>query len=117
MGNNINEESILITIKKLLGLGKEYTLFDPDVIVHINTVFSNLSQMGVGPEEGFVINTEDEKWSDFLGPTLHTQNIITYIYMKVKIMFDPPANSTLLQSLTKVSDELEYRLYIEKGGY
>lgn len=111
-----NEESILITIKKLLGVGKEYDAFDTDIITHINTVFSNLTQMGVGPETGFVINSDQEKWSDY-EISDKTQQIKTYIYTKVKLLFDPPSNGNLLESLNKTANELEYRLYVEQGGH
>jgi len=115
----IDNQSILNTIKKLLGLTPEYTLFDVDIITHINTVFSSLNEMGIGPEEGFHIEGEDENWSDFIdgGESNDFQSLKTLIYTKVKIIFDPPQNSNLLTALNKTASEIEWRLYTKKGGY
>lgn len=123
MSNNdvveLNHAGILETVKKLLGLTKEYTAFDMDIVVHINSVFSTLTQMGVGPEEGFIINGYGETWDDYIqnDNPAKIQQIKTYIYQKVRTYFDPPANSNLLEALNRSIAELEYRLYTEKGGY
>lgn len=110
------DQSILKSVKKLLGLGTDYTLFDNDIILHINSVLSNLVQMGVGTE-GFVVEDESETWSDFLGgSTTNLEQIRSYVYIKVKLLFDPPSNSTILQSLTESAKEMEWRLYIQKQG-
>jgi hypothetical protein len=115
--STLANDSILNTIKKLLGLGPEYTPFDTDVITNINTIFSNLAQMGVGSPAGFTISDEKAKWGDFLGSSTNLENLKTYIYTKTKIAFDPPQNSNLLESLNKIANEIEWRLYTEKGGY
>jgi hypothetical protein len=108
-------ESILETIKKMLGLPKDYDSFDTDILVHINTVLSNLTQMGIGPEEGFTITGYDETWSQFVtSDPLKTQQIKSYIYLKVKTMFDPTANSNVAEAINNSITELEYRLYIEE---
>ena len=115
----LNEPGILMTVKKLLGLTEEYTAFDMDIVVHINSVLSNLNQMGVGPEEGFLVTGYEETWDDYItepNPNKF-QQVKTYIYQKVRVLFDPPANSNLLGALNKSLSELEYRLYTEKGGY
>ena len=109
----MNDESILKTIKKLLGLANEYTAFDTDIIVHINTVISNLAQMGVGPENGLIITDSTKKWKDYIPTEGLLQPIISYIYIKVRLLFDPPANGNLLESLNKNAQELEFRLYSE----
>lgn len=114
-------DSILITTKKLLGLDSEYTPFDTDITVHINTIFSNLTQMGVGPKSGFSISGIEQTWSQYFesdttSPEL-LQQIKTYMYMKVKLIFDPPTNSNVMDSFSKISAELEYRMYTQKGGY
>lgn len=108
-------ESILETIKKMLGLPKDEVSFDTDILVHINMVFSNLTQMGIGPEEGFTITGYDETWSQFItSDPLKTQQIKSYIYLKVKTVFDPSANSNVAEAFNKTMAELEYRLYVEE---
>ena len=108
-------ESILETIKKMLGLPKDEVSFDTDILVHINTVFSNLTQMGIGPEEGFTITGYEEKWSQFItSDPLKTQQIKSYIYLKVKTVFDHSANSNVAEAFNKTIAELEYRLYVEE---
>lgn len=111
MGDN----SILTTIKKLLGLTEDYTAFDTDIIVHINTVLANLIQMGVGPTDGFMIEDSTKTWSDFIPAEkfILVQQLISYVYIKVRLLFDPPANSNLIDSLKSNAAELEYRLYSE----
>lgn len=114
-------DSILNTIKKLLGLDASYAPFDLDIMVHINTVFSNLTQMGVGPANGFMIKNDTETWASyFVDDTIDEilqQQIKSYIYLKVRLIFDPPANGNLMEALNKNASELEYRLYTLKGGY
>ena len=83
-------ESILTSIKKLLGLGAEYTHFDPDIIMHINTVFFDLNRIGVGPEEGFMIEDDTTTWLDYIPDQAKFEAVKTYVYIKVKLVFDPP---------------------------
>lgn len=103
-------DSILISTKKLLGIAEEYTQFDVDIIKHINTVFMILTQMGVGPPEGFSITGADETWDDFLSGSTNLEGVKTYVYMKVQLMFDPPTSSAKLDSANRVINELEWRL-------
>ena len=103
-------DSILTSIKKLLGIAEEYTQFDVDIIKHINTVFMILTQMGVGPPEGFSITGADETWDDFLSGSTNLEGVKTYVYMKVQLMFDPPTSSAKLDSANRVINELEWRL-------
>ena len=113
-------DNILDSIKKLLGISQDYNAFDQDLIIHINTVFVILHQFNVGPSEGFFIEDGSEEWSDY--STLLNENIVrTFVYLKVRMMFDPPTSSALLDSINNTLAELEWRLYLEgdnkrKGG-
>ena len=106
-------DSILTSIKKLLGMTEEYTAFDTDVTMHINSVFSILRQLGIGPSEGFVIKDKSAKWSDFLGDDITIELVKTYVYMKVKLIFDPPLNASVLQSYKESIAEFEWRGNVE----
>lgn len=106
-------ESILTSIKKLLGITEEYDQFDADIVMHINTVFLNLSQIGVGPGEGFSIEDKSTEWSEFL-PSDHKlfEAVKTYIYLKVRLLFDPPINSAVIESINHNIAEIEWRLNV-----
>ena len=103
-------DSILTSIKKLLGIAEEYTQFDEDIIMHINTVFLNLTQLGVGPEEGFAIENDAASWEDFINDSIQLQAVKTYVYLKVKLLFDPPLSSSVIESMNRMIAELEWRL-------
>lgn len=105
-------ESILTSIKKLLGISEDYTQFDSDLIMHINTVFLNLTQLGVGPEEGFSIQNENDAWSDFIDNNTQLQAVKSYMYLKVKLLFDPPLSSSVIESMNRMIAELEFRLNV-----
>lgn len=107
-------ESILTSIKKLLGIAEEYEHFDPDIIMHINTALFNLNQLGVGPPEGFVIEDETSVWSDFVSDAtvVKMDAIKSYIYLKVKLLFDPPLTASVLESSNNMIRELEWRLNV-----
>lgn len=105
-------ESILTSIKKLLGIAEDYTHFDTDIIMHINDALMTLNQIGVGPESGYVIASNLEKWEDFLGDTIQLEGVKTYIYYKVRLGFDPPDGS-LLDSMTRRAEELLWRLQVQ----
>lgn len=117
------EEKILSSIKKLLGLNDGVTVFDTDIVIHINTVFANLTQMGVGPQDdegkniGFRISTGNEVWGDFTDNDILIDNVKTYVYIKVKMVFDPPTSSALIDAYNAQAKELEWRLYTQEGGY
>lgn len=104
------EESILISTKKVLGLDESYTAFDWDVITHINAAFSILNQLGVGPEESFWIEDSSAEWGDYLVPDNQLHLVKTYVYLKVRILFDPPGTSFLLGAATDQIKEYEWRL-------
>lgn len=105
-------DSILTSIKKLLGIAEEYTQFDEDIIMHINTVFLNLTQLGVGPEEGFAIENDAASWEDFINDNIQLQAVKTYVYLKVKLLFDPPLSSSVIESMNHMIAELEWRLNV-----
>ena len=105
-------ESILTSIKKLLGIEEEYEHFDADLIMHINSVFMILTQLGVGPSEGFSIQDAETIWTDFIPSEKDLQAVKTYIYMKVKLVFDPPTSSAVIESMTRMINELEWRLNV-----
>lgn len=105
-------ESILISIKKLLGITEEYDHFDPDIVMHINSVLMILNQLGVGPTEGFSIEDETATWADFLGDTTNLDAVKSYIHLKVKLLFDPPLNSAVIESMNRNISELEWRLNV-----
>lgn len=109
--------SILTTIKKLLGLEEEYTPFDQDIIVFINSVFLTLKQLGVGPEAGYQIKSSEDKWKDFLEPSPLLDTVKDYIYLKVKILFDPPSSSFVLDAYKSQISELEWRMNVEVDRY
>lgn len=104
-------ESILLSIKKLLGIDPEITQFDQDLIMDINTAFMVLTQIGVGPEEGFSISDTSATWSDFTSMQ-QIEGVKSYVHHKVRLMFDPPTNSTVMESEKQIIAELEWRLNI-----
>ncbi len=92
---------------------ESYEHFDADVIMYINTVLLVLIQMGVGPAEGFSITSKEQTWQDFLGEDLPKLEMVkTYVGMRVRLMFDPPQSSTVIQTMNESIKELEYRIYI-----
>lgn len=104
------EESILVTIKKMLGLESDYTPFDTDIIVMINSAIMTLTQANVGPSEGFRISGVNELWSDFLTNEVMLEAAKQYIYMKVKMIFDPPSSGIVMDALKTQSEEMLWRL-------
>lgn len=105
-------ESILESIKKLLGIATTYTVFDQDLLIHINSVFMILRQIGVGPEEGYKITGPLNVWSEFSNNDLFIESVKTYVYLKVRLYFDPPQNSSLMQAIQSQINELEWRLNV-----
>lgn|SRR5574344_628275 len=105
-------ESMLTSIKKMLGIAEEYTQFDADLIMHINSVLSILTQIGVGPSEGFAIEDDVAVWTDFVPANPKLELIKSYTYMKVKLIFDPPLSSSVIESLTRSISELEWRIQV-----
>lgn len=105
-------ESILTSIKKLLGIAEEYTHFDTDLTMHINSVLSILTQIGVGPSEGFSIKDKEDTWTDFIPESQKLEFVKSYVYMKVKLLFDPPISSAAIESTNRLTSELEWRIQV-----
>ena len=99
--------SILRSTKKVLGLDDSYTVFDEDVIMHINSVFSILNQLGIGPIDGFRIEDATALWSDFLGDDLNLNSVKTYVFLRVKLLFDPPGTSYLITAMNEQIKEFD----------
>lgn len=106
-------ESILVTIKKMLGLGEEYTPFDTDIIVHINSAFMTLTQLGIGPEEGFQITDANNTWGDFISDNEMIGAVTNYTYLTVRTLFDPPSNSFVMDAMQKQIEQLGWRLNVQ----
>lgn len=106
-------ESILTSIKKLLGITEEYEHFDTDLIMHINSVFMILNQLGVGPDGGFAITGKTETWDDFMPSDTILQLIKSYLYLKVKLLFDPPMSGAVTEAIQQQLNEFEWRLRMQ----
>lgn len=103
-------DSILTSTKKILGIAEDYTAFDMDVLTHINTAFSTLNQLGIGPTDGFFVEDAGAVWSDFLGDDPRLNGVRTYVYLRVRVLFDPPSTSFHLNAVQEQIRELEWRL-------
>ncbi len=105
-------DSILTSIKKLLGITEEYDHFDPDIIMHINSAFSVLTQLGVGPASGFSISDKTAVWSDFVDTDSRLEMLKSYMYLKVKLLFDPPLGTASIEAINRQISELEWRINV-----
>lgn len=112
----MNEESILVYVKKLLGIQSDYDHFDPDIIYGINAAFAVLTQLGVGPEEGFAINDDSTTWNEFVSDTARLSLIKEYVCLKTRMLFDPPTSTTLADSINNTISEYEFRLNVVSDG-
>ena len=110
------EHSILISTKKILGIDPTYTAFDLDIITHINATFSTLHQLGLGPVDGFWIEDDTALWTDFEPDPVWLGHIRTYVFLKVRLIFDPPNTSFVLAALERQITEMEFRLSVEREG-
>jgi hypothetical protein len=109
------EQSILTSTKKILGIAEDYTVFDLDIITHINTAFSTLTQLGVGPAQGFMIEDATETWTDFIGEDdLQYNSVKSYVFLRVRHLFDPPTTSYLISASERQIQELEWRLNVHR---
>lgn len=106
--------SILNSIKGVLGIDPTYTAFDMDVLIHINSAFSTLNQLGVGPVDGFSIADNAATWDAFLGDDPRLNSVISYVYLKVRLVFDPPGTSFLLAAFKEQIQEFEWRLNVQR---
>ena len=114
-------ESILNSVKKMIGIDQDYTVFDVDIITHTNTAFSILHQLGVGPDEGFEVTDNTQTWTDFMGDDPRLNFVKSWVTLKVKMLFDPPQSSALIDSANRLLSELEWRINVsvdpkDEGG-
>lgn len=116
--NISNNDSILTSIKKLMGLTEEYDAFDQDILILINSVLFELEQIGVKAKDGFVLSDKTAVWSDYSDDDRLLNALKPYIYMKTKLTFDPPTSSGALDSMNRIIDRFEWRinLYADTGG-
>lgn len=105
-------ESILTSVKKSLGIAEEYEHFDADIIMHINSVFNILAQLGVRDETGFAITGSEETWSEFTSDNVLLNSVKSYVCLKVRLLFDPPTSSAVMESIQRLISELEWRLNV-----
>ena len=105
-------DSILTSVKKMLGIQEEYDHFDHDLIFHINSTFSILTQLGVGPSVGFSIFDESSTWSDFISDAQNLELIKTYMYLKVRLIFDPPSTASVIDAYERSIKEMEWRIQV-----
>ena len=109
-------ESILTTVKKNLGLAESFEAFDADIILLINSMLANLTQLGVGPDEGFQIEDKTATWTQYLGTDPRLNNVKTFIYLRVRLMFDPPSTSFAIEAFENQAKELEWRISVHREG-
>lgn len=105
-------DSILTSVKKMLGIPEDYEQFDMDIIMHINSVLMILTQLGVGPEEGFAIADKTDEWDDFIGDNVLLELVKSYVYLKVRLIFDPPQSSSIIEAMNRQISEFEWRINV-----
>lgn len=108
------EASILDSTKKALGIAADYDVFDPDILMHINAVFTTLEQLGIGPVEGFAIEDDSVTWDQYLGADLRLNSVKSYVCLRVRLLFDPPATSFAINAIQEQIKELEWRLNVKR---
>lgn len=109
-------DSILTSIKKLLGIEDEYMHFDSDIIIYINSALMSLNQLGIGPEAGYTILSDVETWTDYLGTQINVEAVKSYVYLKTRLIFDPPSSSSVLEAIERQIKEIEWRLIVQVEG-
>lgn len=109
-------QSILNSVKKMVGVDPSLTVFDLDILTNINSVFSDLEQLGIGPVDGFMIEDDAPTWDDFLGNDNRLNSVKSYMYFRVKLMFDPPQTGYLIDSLNAQVEKMEWRLNVTREG-
>lgn len=109
--------SILNSVKKILGIVEDDTTFDLDVMVHINSTFATLNQLGIGPEDGFEIEDDEATWDAFLGGNKKLNNVKTYVYLCVRNLFDPPPTGYLVEAFENQKAQLEWRMNVVREEY
>ena len=111
-GEKFKMDSILTSVKKIIGISEEDESFDTDLIMHINSVLMILNQLGVGPEDGFSIIDKSAVWTDVIGDNKLIEATKTFVGLKVRLIFDPPTSSAVLDSINKTISELEWRINV-----
>lgn len=106
------QESILVSVKKLLGIAPEYEVFDTDIILHINSALSVLTQLGIGPSKGYMIRDANDLWSDFVKDDPRLELLKIYVYLRVRLIFDPPSSSSVIEAINNQIKEYEWRLTV-----
>ena len=106
------QESILVSVKKLLGIAPEYEIFDTDIILHINSALSVLTQLGIGPSKGYMIRDANDLWSDFVKDDPRQELLKVYVYLRVRLIFDPPSSSSVIEAINNQIKEYEWRLTV-----
>ena len=106
------QESILVSVKKLLGIAPEYEVFDTDIILHINSALSVLTQLGIGPSKGYMIRDANDLWSDFVKDDPRQELLKVYVYLRVRLIFDPPSSSSVIEAINNQIKEYEWRLTV-----
>lgn len=109
-------DSILDSTKNTLSIPASYDVYDGQIIMHINSVFSTLHQLGIGPNPSYSISDDTETWEDFIGTTVNINSVKTYMYLKVRMLFDPPSTSFAIAAMEKQIEELEFRLNLVREG-
>ena len=105
-------DGILTSIKKLLGITEECTDFDADIIMHINTVLATLNQLNVGPKDGLANSDSSTSWENFMGGDMRLNLVKSYVHLKVRLLFDPPLQSSVMEAINNTIKELEWRILI-----
>ena len=108
-------DSILTSVKKIIGIAEEDESFDVDLIIHINSVLMTLNQIGIGPEEGFYIRDKSAVWGDFITENTNMEAVKSYVGLRVRMIFDPPANGSVAEAIKATIAELEWRLYSDSN--
>lgn len=107
------DNGILTSVKLQLSLMPEDDSFDDELVIHINAAFSVLTQLGVGPKEGFSITGQNETWDDYVVDIVQASMAKQYVYLKVRMLFDPPSNSTVFNKMKEMAEEYEWRLRLQ----
>lgn len=111
------KDSILDSLKQMVSIEKDYDVYDVDILININSIFSTLQQLGVGPTEGFSIDDSEAVWDDFLAGDKKINNVKSYMYLRLKLLFDPPPTSFALEAVKEQIKEMEWRLMVQKDPY
>jgi len=106
-------DSILTSIKKLLGIEEEYTHFDTDIIIYINSALMYLNQLGVGPETGFYITSDSETWDNYLNGETTIESVKSFVYLRTRLIFDPPSSSSVIDAIERQIKEAEWRILVQ----